>query len=539
MRQDQAEFKDTVAISAEVGYRIGHWVGRAGLIENSGGAGIDYLTLKDRLRFSAEVWNFSDEDGLNPHAKLTGRYYFTPSIFLTGGWDDLLNTKANRDSFFVGAGIRWGDDDMKYLAGSIPHAVEQKDAMARAVTLFACQSCGATAPKWLGRCPECGDWNSYVEEAREKPAPAAAVAGRRPRRSRSETSTPLEGPRLRDGACRASTACSAAASFRARSSCSGASPGSASRRCSSRPGAELASGGGRDVLYASAEESAAQVRLRGGAPRDPRRAPPGARRDRRLPHRGGGRGPSARGRRRRLGAGRSRARRSPRPPGTVSQVRAAAAELTRYAKSRGVPVLLVGHVTKDGNLAGPKSLEHLVDAVVSIEGDRGGSRRLLRATKNRFGPVDEIALYEMTGEGLAELPDASAALLAERRAGLPGSAVTAAREGTRSVLVEIQALVGGRSRPDRRGGSRSALDGGRLALLLAVLEGAGLALSSREVFVSCTGGIEVTEPAADLAIVAALASSARVDAPSRPERVLRRNRPARRRCGGCRRPRRA
>ncbi len=121
VRSDQAEFKDTVAISAEVGYRIGHWVGRAGLIENSGGAGIDYLTLKDRLRFSAEVWNFSDEDGLNPHAKLTGRYYISPSIFITGGWDDLLNTKANRDSFFVGAGVRWGDDDMKYLAGSIPH----------------------------------------------------------------------------------------------------------------------------------------------------------------------------------------------------------------------------------------------------------------------------------------------------------------------------------------------------------------------------------------------------------------------------------
>src|SRR4029077_13364473 len=114
-------------------------------------------------------------------------------------------------------------------------------------------------------------------------------------------------------------------------------------------------------------------------------------------------------------------------PGTVSQVRAAASELTRYAKSRGVPVLLVGHVTKDGSLAGPKSLEHLVDAVVSIEGDRGSSRRLLRATKNRFGPVDEIALYEMTGEGLCEVPNASAALLAERRKGSPGSAGTAAR----------------------------------------------------------------------------------------------------------------
>ena len=195
-------------------------------------------------------------------------------------------------------------------------------------------------------------------------------------------------------------------------------------------------------------------------------------------------------------------------PGTVSQVRACASELTRYAKARGVPVLLVGHVTKDGSLAGPKSLEHLVDAVISIEGERTSSRRLLRATKNRFGPVDEIALYEMTGEGLAELPDASAVLLAERRAGLPGSAVTAAREGTRSVLVEIQALVGGATAGSAR---RVAigLDGGRLALLLAVLEGAGLALSAREVFASCTGGIEVTEPAADLAIVGALVSSVR------------------------------
>src|SRR5262249_13398237 len=159
-------------------------------------------------------------------------------------------------------------------------------------------------------------------------------------------------------------------------------------------------------------------------------------------------------------------------------------------------------------LAGPKSLEHLVDAVVSIEGDRSSARRLLRVTKNRFGPVDEIALYEMTGEGLAELPNASATLLAERRAGLPGSAVTAAREGTRSLLVEIQALVG----PAAAGSPRRVsigVDGGRLALLLAVLEGAGIALSSREVFVSCTGGIEVSEPAADLAIVGALLSSAR------------------------------
>jgi phospholipid/cholesterol/gamma-HCH transport system substrate-binding protein len=119
VRQDEAQFKDSIAISAEVGYRLGHWVGRAGVIQNSGGAGIDYLTLKDRLRLSAEMWDLGGEDDLNAHAKLSGRFYFSPSVFVVGGWDDLLNTKANRDSFFIGAGVRWGDDDMKYLAGAV------------------------------------------------------------------------------------------------------------------------------------------------------------------------------------------------------------------------------------------------------------------------------------------------------------------------------------------------------------------------------------------------------------------------------------
>ena len=194
--------------------------------------------------------------------------------------------------------------------------------------------------------------------------------------------------------------------------------------------------------------------------------------------------------------------------GTVSQVRESALVLQRLAKVSGVPVVLVGHVTKDGSLAGPKALEHLVDVVVSVEGERGGVRRIVRATKNRFGAVDELALYEMTGEGLSEIVNASAALLSERRAGLPGSCVTAVREGTRSLLVEVQALVG----PAASGSPRRVaigVDAGRLALLLAVLENAGVPLASREVFVSCTGGFEVEEPAADLAIVAALVSSAR------------------------------
>ncbi len=377
--------------------------------------------------------------------------------------------------------------------------------MARAVTLFACQSCGATAPKWLGRCPECGDWNSYIEEAREKPAPPTASPGGG-RSVPIGDVDPLEGPRcptglpgfdrvLGGGLVPGSVVLL------------GGEPGIGKSTLLFQAGRGVASRGGRDVLYASAEESAAQVRLRAErlGIRDGRLLVLAETDVTRIVAEAEARQPAV------VVVDSVQAVSSPSlasTPGTVSQVRAVAAELTRYAKSRGVPVLLVGHVTKDGNLAGPKSLEHLVDAVVSIEGDRGGSRRLLRATKNRFGPVDEIALYEMTGEGLAELPDASAVLLAERRAGLPGSAVTAAREGTRSVLVEIQALVGSVSAGSPR---RVAigLDGGRLALLLAVLEGAGLALSTREVFVACTGGIEVTEPAADLAVIAALASSAR------------------------------
>ncbi len=379
----------------------------------------------------------------------------------------------------------------------------------RVQTLFACQSCGATAPKWLGRCPECGDWNSYVEETRAKvpPAPGAVPAGPAQSLPIAEIGL-LEGPRRATGLPgfdRVLGGGLVAGSV----VLLGGEPGIGKSTLLFQAGRGLAAGGEGDVLYASAEESAAQVRLRAErlGIRDGRLLV--------LPETDVSRiVAEAEARKPALAlviVDSVQAVADPTlasAPGTVSQVRAAAAGLTRYAKASGVPVFLVGHVTKDGSLAGPKSLEHLVDAVVSIEGDRGGARRLLRATKNRFGPVDEIALYEMTGEGLAELPDASAVLLSERRAGLPGSAVTAAREGTRSVLVEIQALVGAVSAGSPR---RVAigLDAGRLSLLIAVLEGAGLPLSTREVFASCTGGLEVFEPAADLAVVGALASSAR------------------------------
>ena len=141
-----------------VGWRIGHWVGRAGLIENKGGVGIDYLTLKNRLQFSAQLWDFN-RDALNAQAKITTRYYFSPSVYLIGGWNDFLNTKAHLDSAFIGAGIRWSDNDMKYLAGSIPTPVRRPAVPPRATTVFACQSCGAVSAKWLGRCADCGEWN--------------------------------------------------------------------------------------------------------------------------------------------------------------------------------------------------------------------------------------------------------------------------------------------------------------------------------------------------------------------------------------------
>lgn len=371
---------------------------------------------------------------------------------------------------------------------------------ARLTTVFACQSCGAVSPKWLGRCPDCAEWNSYVEEAvSERPAPAeAVVAPMAEGESASDTRVPTGLPGL-DRVLGGGLVPGAVVLL-------GGEPGIGKSTLLLQVGRGVAALAG-EVLYATGEESAGQVRLRGErlAIREPRLSVMAETDVAVIVAEAQRRAPAL------VIVDSIQAVREPSlssSAGTVSQVRESAAVLQRYAKARGVPVILIGHVTKDGSLAGPKSLEHLVDAVISIEGERSSSRRILRGTKNRFGSVDELALYEMTGEGLAEIPNASAALLAERRTGLPGSAVTAAREGTRSLLVEIQALVG----PGSAGSPRRVaigLDGARLALLLAVLEGAGLPLSSREVFASCTGGLEVTEPAADLGIVAALLSSAR------------------------------
>jgi len=194
-------------------------------------------------------------------------------------------------------------------------------------------------------------------------------------------------------------------------------------------------------------------------------------------------------------------------PGTIAQVRTASFDLVRYAKSTGAAVLLVGHVTKDGQIAGPKLVEHLVDSVLYFEGERGHHFRVLRAVKNRFGPTDEIGVFEMTGKGLAEVANPSALFLGDRNSISPGTAVFAGIEGTRPLLVEIQALVAeaGYGSPRR---AVVGWDTGRLAMILAVLDArGGLGVSAHDVYLNVAGGLKVGEPAADLAAAAALISS--------------------------------
>tara|TARA_B100000787_G_scaffold164151_1_gene146530 strand:+ start:235 stop:1422 length:1188 start_codon:yes stop_codon:yes gene_type:complete len=199
-------------------------------------------------------------------------------------------------------------------------------------------------------------------------------------------------------------------------------------------------------------------------------------------------------------------------PGSVSQVRSSAHELTSYAKRKGVSVIMVGHVTKDGQIAGPRIVEHMVDTVLYFEGERNHQFRLLRAVKNRFGPADEIGVFEMTGKGLVEVKNPSALFLSERGKPTPGSAVFAGIEGTRPMLCEFQALVAPSPHAQPR---RSVVgwDGQRLAMILAVLESrCGIPFTGLDVYLNVAGGMRVTEPAADLAVAAALVS-AREDAP--------------------------
>ncbi|HTN09465.1 MAG TPA: DNA repair protein RadA [Acetobacteraceae bacterium] len=387
--------------------------------------------------------------------------------------------------------------------------------MAKPTSRYVCQSCGAVTPKWAGRCETCGEWNTVAEEAVEAGPGLAAKAKAATRKlefvdlAGSATPPPrapsgiAELDRVLGGGLVAGSAVLVAGD-----------PGIGKSTLLLQAAASLAKAG-RRVLYVSGEEAVDQVRLR-------------ARRlglqDSRLEL-------AASINLREIAAGLEAAGDATlvvidsiqtmwmdgidSAPGTVSQVRACSFELIRLAKTRNFAVVLVGHVTKEGAIAGPRVLEHIVDAVLYFEGDRGHQFRILRAVKNRFGATDEIGVFEMTDAGLAEVANPSALFLAERRGNISGSAVFAGLEGTRPVLVEIQCLLAANP-----GGSprRSVIgwDSGRLSMLLAVLETrCGLRLNATDVYLNVAGGLRVSEPAADLAVAAALASAA-TDQPTDP-----------------------
>ena len=374
---------------------------------------------------------------------------------------------------------------------------------------FVCQSCGAVAARWAGKCAACGDWNTIVEEAAAAAAPpGSGMAGAskgKPLRLESLAGAPEEAPRFSTGMAELD-----------RVTGGGLVPGSV-LLIAGEPGigkstlllqltAALARVG-RRALYFSGEEASAQVRLRA----------------QRL---GLADAPVA------LAAETSLANilatlaaergadlvvidsiqtlwsdALEAAPGSVSQVRAATQSLVRYAKHAGCALLLVGHVTKEGQIAGPKAVEHVVDTVLSFEGDRGHSYRILRATKNRFGATDEIGVFEMAASGLREVANPSELFLGERDASAPGTAVFAGMEGTRPILVEIQALVA----PSGLGTPRRAVVGwepSRLAMLIAVLEArCGVSFANHDVYLNVAGGLRIVEPAADLAAAAALLGS--------------------------------
>jgi DNA repair protein RadA/Sms len=378
-------------------------------------------------------------------------------------------------------------------------------------TVFACQECGSQSSKWVGKCPECGAWNSMVEE-RETPQLAGAGANRYSQLSASglaklyaEVET-THSERLSTGIGEFDRVLGGGV-VPGSLVLLGGEPGIGKSTLLLQAAAHFARAYG-PVLYASGEESEHQIKSRGD----------------------------------RLGVGAAPlyllsetcierileeiARLKPAlviidsvqtvfslkfqsAPGSIGQVREAATQFLFAAKGQNVPTVLVGHVTKDGNLAGPKVLEHVVDTVLSFEGERHHSHRVVRAVKNRFGAVSELGVFEMTGTGLRAVENPSKLFLSERASGTPGSAVLCCVEGSRPILVEVQALVSTSTYGNAR---RMAIgiDQNRLSLLLAVLEKrAGLSLAGDDVYLNIAGGMSVEEPAADLSVVAAVASSVR------------------------------
>jgi DNA repair protein RadA/Sms len=381
--------------------------------------------------------------------------------------------------------------------------------MARARSVWRCVECGHDHPKWVGRCEACGAWNSVGEEPVVQLAPVrsggAAVATRSPVvRLRDVTESRLE--RWGTGLPELDFVLGGGI-VPGSMTLIGGEPGIGKSTLLMQAAARLEATG-RTVLYASGEESAEQLRLRAD----------------RLGEESGDvqvLGET------RLEAVLQAARdvdaavlildsiqtvytdALESAPGNVGQVRECAGVLMRFAKESGVAVIVVGHVTKGGTIAGPKTLEHIVDTVLYFEGEATLDYRLLRATKNRFGSVDELGVFAMTGQGLVAVQNPSAVFLAARAEGSTGSAVTALMEGTRPVLVEVQALAApsGYGTPQR---VATGLDPKRLAVILAILERrANASFATLDVFVQVTAGVRLTEPGADLAVAAALLSSMR------------------------------
>ena len=391
--------------------------------------------------------------------------------------------------------------------------------MAKSGPSFTCAECGAVHQKWAGCCDACGAWNSIVEEAPLSAGPATrslgAAKGRKIALSTLAThETPP--PRAASGLGELDRVLGGGL-VPASAILVGGDPGIGKSTLLLQAAASFARSG-LSCLYVSGEEASAQVRMRAhrldlcDAPvqlaaetnlRDILTTLDATRPDLAI-----------------IDSIQTMwADHVDSAPGSVSQVRAAAHELVSFAKKRGTSVILVGHVTKDGQIAGPRVVEHMVDTVLYFEGERGHQFRILRAVKNRFGPADEIGVFEMTGAGLAEVANPSALFLSERGQASPGSAVFAGIEGTRPVLTEIQALVA----PSTLGTPRRTvvgLDSGRLSTILAVLESrCGIPFAGLDVFLNVAGGMRVSEPAADLAVAAALLS-AREDVALPPDMVV-------------------
>jgi DNA repair protein RadA/Sms len=391
--------------------------------------------------------------------------------------------------------------------------------VARRDSRYVCQSCGATSSRWSGKCEACGAWNTIVEEASPDLAPHSAKRGLG--KSHRLDFVGLAGaeqpaPRRISGIAEFDRVCGGGL-VPGSAVLVGGDPGIGKSTLLLQVTAALSAAA--PVAYISGEEAIDQIRMRaarlGLTHANVALASATNLRDV-LASLDSTSGPalavidsiqtmyldtldSA--------------------PGTVAQVRACAGELIRLAKRRGITILLVGHVTKEGMIAGPRVLEHMVDTVLYFEGERGHQFRILRSVKNRFGPTDEIGVFEMTDAGLVEVPNPSALFLAERRGEVSGAAVFAGMEGTRPVLVEIQALVA----PSGFGTPRRAVvgwDSGRLAMVLAVLETrCGLVFGTSDVYLNVAGGLRIGEPAADLAVAAALVSSL-TDQPAPPASVI-------------------